>query len=260
VKRLAIGLYLALFSLATIHPAQAGMIVLAGDSNIINALDGSLGGPIDSGNQQFFQNVLGPGNTALIQGDGFGAGQAGILNTFYNGLGGVTSSILPGATPISAANLTGVSLFVGILPGDPYSAGEVAALSAFLAGGGHVMLIGEHASFSPTENARINALLVALGSGLSLQNAIIDPGFTSASLIAVDPLTLGVNTFTLAASSQANGGVPLIFGSLNRPIIARDGLPTVAAVPEPASLALWSIVGVAFGLRAFRNRRRNLAA
>lgn len=212
--------------------AQAGTVILSGDGNITDAL-GS-----DPGNAQFFTNILGGGDQVRI-------GQGALLfdvptNNFYNGLGGVTSSILGG--PVTAADLVGVDLFFGILPTAAYSASEIAALSGFLSGGGTVMFIGENSAF-PNENGRINAALSALGSSLSiLASPLFDTGYHTAtgSQIAVNPLTAGVTTFTYAAPSQVAGGTNLFFGTRDRPFVAVEG-GGVAAVPEPATVALFGM-------------------
>lgn len=232
----------------------AGPIVVSGDGNITDALFGTTNGVpgVDAGNQTFFQNVLGGGTTVAVQGPGAAVPFIGVFttntNNYYNGLGGVSSSIVAG--PITAATLSGVDLFVSILPSSAYAASEIAAMSGFLGGGGTIFFLGENSNFSG-QNANINAALAALGSGISLNNTVFDGGFhvAAGAQIAADPLTAGVTTFTYAAPTQLTGGTTLFFGTGGQPFVAVDAL----SAPEPGALvlfgfALWAVAG--------RKRRR----
>src|SRR5262249_10915690 len=99
-----------------------GAIMLSGDSNIANGLDGSGFAPgIDPGNQRFFKNILGSGHVVKIHNEldsvyGFPAGPAlyGAINNYYNGLPGVTSSLFSGT--ITAATLSGIDVFFELSP------------------------------------------------------------------------------------------------------------------------------------------------
>lgn len=237
---------------------EAGPIVVSGDTNIVNPLVGSFGQPVNPGNEQFFQNVLGGGSTVVVQGPTGGgsstANAAGDVNSFYSGLGGVTSSIDGGA--ITAAELAGADLFVGILP-DAYSGAEITALSNFEAGGGTILLLGENNNFSAV-NANINALLAGLGSGLLVVDDIFDGGFNTATggQIAAHPLTAGVASFVYAAPSRVTGGTTLFFGSGNQPFVAVEGSVN-QPIPEPESIAVWSLLLLA-GMTVVYVRRRRL--
>ncbi|MCZ4305706.1 PEP-CTERM sorting domain-containing protein [Zoogloeaceae bacterium G21618-S1] len=123
------------------------------------------------------------------------------LNDFYNGLAGHSSSIVSGQ--LDTINLTGVNLLWAIQPTNDYTAAEISAMSSFLSGGGRIAFMGEHGTFVPAYNTRINFALAALGSTISVVNTVSDSGFRSASVadgqILTHPLTDGVNTYEYAA-------------------------------------------------------------
>lgn len=125
-----------------------------------------------------------------------------VINNFYNGLTGHSSSI--GSGQLDTINLTGVNLLWAVQPADAYTAAELTAMANFLAGGGRIAFMGEHGTFAPAENARINVALGALGSTISIiPNVVVDGGFRTASVadgqILAHALTTGVNTYQYAA-------------------------------------------------------------
>ncbi len=123
------------------------------------------------------------------------------INNFYNGLTGHSSTISGGA--LNTVNLTGVNLLWATQPADAYTVAELNTMKSFLTGGGRIAFMGEHGSFAPAQNMRINAALVALGSTISINNTILDSGFRSASVndgqILSHALTQGVNFYEYAA-------------------------------------------------------------
>lgn len=76
-------------------------------------------------------------------------------------------------------------------------------MSSFLVGGGRIAFMGEHGTFAPAQNTRINTALSFLGSTITINNVILDSGFRSASVvdgqILPHALTAGVNTYEYAA-------------------------------------------------------------
>jgi hypothetical protein len=217
----------------------AATIFLSGDSNITNPLTGSFSVPIDAGNKQFFANILQGGTKVVVlESTSVGSVESSDtdINTFYNSLAGVTSTVISGT--VTAAQLTGANLFVAPLPDDAFSDGEITALSTFLAGGGSIFFLGENSNSAfVTANAAINSALSALGSGMSIIPGIFDSGFNTATgvQIASDAFTSGVNTFSYAAPSPVSGGTDLFFGTEHQPFVAYEGS---AKVPEPSILIL----------------------
>ena len=239
----------------TVAPACAGTIFLSGDSNIANPLTGSSGSGISAGNQTFFQNVLQGGNTVrVLQSTSVGSVDQSDTDivTFYNTVAGVTATMVTGT--VTAATLSGANLFVSVLPDDAFSAGELTALSSFLAGGGTVFFLGENNSSDfAVANAAINSALAALGSGLSIVPDLFDAGFQDATgaQIAADTFTAGVTSFRYAAPSRVAGGTDLFFGTQQQPFVAYQN---TVAVPEPEA---YGMLLAGLGLLGFAARRRN---
>src|SRR4051794_36070800 len=147
-------------------PARAALF-LAGDSNLLNAIDGSGSITLDPGNRRFFLNVLAGGDKALVDTDSSVTSWTA-LQTYYNSLPGVSATTTSG-TITSANFLGGVDLFFIVVPNRSFAAPEISAMQTFLNGGGTLFLIGENNGF-PTENANLNTVLAGLSAPMSLQN------------------------------------------------------------------------------------------
>ncbi len=135
-KLICVSFTLALAFVFGVSAATAN-IFLSGDTNITNPLTGSFGVSIDTGNQTFFSNILQGGhNVAVLQSTWPGSvGYAYTdVNTFYNSLTGVTSTVISG----TITSLAGYNLFVAPLPDHSFTTSELTVLGNFLAGGGAV--------------------------------------------------------------------------------------------------------------------------
>lgn len=254
------GLTVAALSLSSLpHAALAQKFVLSGDTNISHELDGSDGVPLDPGNQQFFRNVLGGGTKVAVFDSAFSpdaSSDAATVNTFYNGLPGVTSTDFTGT--ITPTLLAGANLFVAEVPSSTFTPGETAALQSFSTGGGTIFFLGDGSDYAAVPNSNINAALTSLGSSLQLVNDTIDPvtyHMITGSNIAANPLTAGVASFSYAYTSQVSGGTNLFFtetGSL--PFVAETGFPSVPEASTTASFGL--LIALGFGGLAFAGKRR----
>ncbi len=124
-----------------------------------------------------------------------------IINNFYNGLSG-HSSVRIGGT-LDANDLTGVDLLWATQPADAYTGAELNSMASYLSTGGRIAFMGEHGSYTPAENDRINTALTFLGAEMQIQNSIVDGGFHMATRvngqILNHSLTAGVNRYEYAA-------------------------------------------------------------
>jgi hypothetical protein len=255
---LAVAIAVLSLVLAEQRWAEAASIIVSGDTNIVNGLDGQFIIPIDPGNQRFFNNILAGGHRVIVQGP-LGTGQTGWtsvdssaleVNNFYNSEG-INSSILSGTVTGSA--LAGADLFVKILPTAPSSPGEITVLRQFLSGGGTVFFVGENGHYPDftEEDTAINADLTALGSGLRINSDYYLEGEwtqITGSRIASDRFAAGVTSFSYGVTASVSGGTPLFFNlGDNKPFVAYE------SVPEPLSIVLL-IVG-AVGVLVWWRRR-----
>lgn len=248
---ITIAAVLAAFSfLSSVH---AGRIVVSGDANILNPIAVGSGTGIEVGNQTFFKNILGTGSKVLIDSDGFnGVNFSGYLSSYYNGLLGVTASVV--GVPVSAASLVGIDVFATIVPSSAYTGSEISALKGFLAGGGTAIFLGDQGFFS-ANNGYINSALAALGSSMSISASTIFDGtyaVATGAQIAVDPLTAGVSAIKYAIPSEVtvSGGTSLVYGSGGRAFIATENI----AVPDSGTSVVLLLGGLS--LLVFVRRRR----
>jgi hypothetical protein len=121
------------------------------------------------------------------------------ISSFYTSIGH-TAVLATGQ--LDTVNLAGVNLLWATQPADAYTVGELSAMQTFLNGGGRIAFVGEHGTFAPQENNRINAAVSFLGGHIAIQNLSPDAGFRTASVadgqILASPLTAGVNTYQYA--------------------------------------------------------------
>lgn len=240
--------------------ASAG-IILSGDVNIANPINGSNGFAVNAGNAQFFTNVLQGGTSVVVLASSetgspslVSAGSA--IDSHYDSLAGVSSSLVSSTTAITSSLLSGVKLLVAILP-EAFTSSEIAVLQAFLSGGGNIFFMGDNST--RPGNSAINSALAALGSGMSLNQNVVGSG-TNSALISNHSLTNAVVNLTYATASQVTGGTVLFSTQTAEAIIAAEGFVNNnningAVVPIPA--AAWMFGS---GLVAFAAARRRKAA
>lgn len=136
------------------------------------------------------------------------------INNFYNSLPGHSSTIATDQN-LNTVNLANTNLLWVTQPADDYTAAELNTMQSFISAGGRIAFMGEHGSYSPSQNLRINAALSFLGSTIIINNEALDGDYRSASVvdgqILSHPLTVGVSTYqyacfaplTITGSAQA---------------------------------------------------------
>lgn len=136
-----------------------------------------------------------------VWGESAGGNFINNINNFYSSLAGHSSSIASGQ--LDTVNLAATNLLWATQPADAYTVAELNAMANFLANGGRIAFMGEHGTYTPNQNNRINTALSFLGTTISINNVILDSGFRSASVadgqILSHALTNGVNTYQYAA-------------------------------------------------------------
>lgn len=145
------------------------------------------------------------------------------INSFYNGLAGHSSSLAGGT--LDSVNLAGVDLLWAVQPANAYTAAELNSMTSFVAGGGRIAFMGEHGQFGAAQNNYINAALAHLGSTITINNVMIDPGFRTASVadgqILAHSLTAGVDSYEYAAFA------PLTLSGTAEALMLGEALNTV---------------------------------
>ena len=218
--------------------AEAGIVVLSGDSTPAFHLTDTEPSPSEPGNRGFFANVLGAGQDVVVLNTANNVNRAPIeINEYYSTLPGKTSVRVTG--PITPAHLAGKELLVISVPSADFTAAEVSAIGAFLVGGGSIFAMGEADAidFGVPTNLSINALFSALQIPMFLELATHDIGLHIATA-APHPLTAGLGTFRYGATTRVTGGTPLYYTS-------GGGTQFIAVVPEPTSLGLIIVLAAA---------------
>jgi hypothetical protein len=238
----------------------AGTIIVSGDSNIADIINVHNSFTNNYQNDAFFTDILGLGNEVLIQSqDPTGNVEASHIADYYNSLTTVTASVTNAG---SVTSLTGIDLFVSIIPTAPYTAGQLSAMNSLLSAGGTVFFIAENQDYMVDSLPYINTALSDLGSNMSLVPALDDPGIHNASgaQIAANPMTQGVSHFWYAYTSDVSGGTPLLYTQSLVPFVSMsysngDPVSSSQGTPEPGTTGL-VIVGLAAAAWRVRARRR----
>jgi len=220
-----------IITLLPLSDASASVIFF-GDVNASAGVAGSA-----SNQQPILTSFLGIGTTVLVNKQNVAFGPGANVNTWFNGLAGVTSTLT--TTDITAGALVGIDLLYLDLAHtstdiNVYSSSERAVLADFIAAGNQVIIQAEPHTDS-TQRINLNTFFSDLGTPWAIETS----GNRNSGTVSIQ------NT---AYSSSSNGGWS--GGSYNSIVtggtaiaLGTDGgtYMSLYVVPEPSSVILLGI-------------------
>ena len=194
------------------------------------------------------------------------------LGTDYLGAAIAASSFSVTTTggDLSSFNLSNYSVVVYANQNDSMPSGDFAALNAYIAGGGKVILddwtaqpVNTGASYTGNDNLNTITLGSQFNAGISGTLSVVNPGWGTYSLGLSGGTSAGTFENGDSAIVVGNGGRTITNGFLNDTVASQQlyanelGSLSGGAVPEPAT---WAMMLVGFGglgavLRSTRRRQ-----
>jgi len=110
---------------------------------------------------------------------------------------------------------------------EPFDGAQLAALVAYVNGGGVLVAMGDWEPWAGSANDVMNNVAMALGSSMSITPASIDTGCHTTPRIEPHPLTAGVAVLDFGAASQLNVGAGALLVSTEPsdvPMLAVEGV------------------------------------
>ena len=130
-------------------------IIVSGDASITRMISTTIPQIYNQGDQQFFENIVN-GSTDIAVVNKYGTNLfAGDINTFYQSLGNVNSTLISTITETSLGN---ADMLIIPVPEDAFSNEEMVLMNSYINGGGAVFFLGDCSNFS-SNNAIINQTL-----------------------------------------------------------------------------------------------------
>jgi hypothetical protein len=223
------------------------------------------------------------------------AGYGGPIGGFYSGLyggPGVSTEYISGA--LNDYSFSGTKL-LWVVPGDAFTSDEMSTMETFLSNGGHIGFLGGGYWFAGVRDENINTAVASLGGHITINSNWTDTGYPhsvdrNSGGIVSDPFTEGVNSFVfgpfsplslggsakslilgtdgssiqLATENIGTGTIfvmggqtawdldPFTLGSDNRTLFTN-----ILTIPEPCTLALLALGGLAVSRRHKRGKYKN---
>lgn len=224
---LCAALLAAVWMIALVSPARAGMITVVADVSAQN-------------NFSFFDAVLGDQSSVVFS---RGAVQQPTLRTHWDQMVGV--SAIESSAELTSSFLSTIDLLVvthNFSEPLTYTASEVSAVGDFVDYGGAVLLIAEFNTIF-WDPPIYNDFLIGIGSEIRFNDVRTN---TIESVSPEDtPLTAGLADFNTSAYNTLTGGISAYIGSAGT-FIAYEG----SVVPEPSTAIL-----IGIGLTVLARRR-----
>jgi hypothetical protein len=218
-------------------------IIVSGDVSIVHFIN-QCNGSVDSGNQQFFDNIVqGLTDITVVKQPNaiICTTYVDRIFTYFHEKSTFTANIIDALTNPLLQNTD--MLFIPV-PEVVFQPEELTRLTDYINNGGSVFFLGDFGKdqYSNSDgffanNAIINNTLSSMGSSLRIIDARLDAKKNTASnsQIAPDLFTENVQTLTYGLVSGVKGGTPLFYSLDGTPFIAYEPALTI---PEPSAAML----------------------
>lgn len=130
------------------------------------------------------------------------------LNAYFTGQGYTVNQLISTWTSLAGAN------FVDLILPSTVSAGQLATIDAYVAGGGRLLLNSEYDSYPPNGIAADNQILASLGSTMSILSTSSVTGYHNTADIVSNAFTAGVSLINYGDTSSISlgSGTALAYG------------------------------------------------
>jgi len=140
--------------------------------------------------------------------DGRGTADFTPLNTFFGGFGYTVNQLTSSFTTLAGANFVDLNLLSSV------SSAQLTAITAYVNGGGRLLLNAEYNTYSPNGITPDNQILAALGSTMSILSTSSVTGYHDTNDIVANAFTAGVADINYGDTSSISlgSGTALAYG------------------------------------------------
>jgi len=137
------------------------------------------------------------------------------LQTYFTGFGNTVNRLAPTFTSLAGAQFVILSMPGGENSGTPLSLSpsQLAAIDAYVAGGGRLLLNSDGAEAYQLSVNAVNTILTSLGSSIVNQSTTSQTGYRDTTHILANAFTTGVLDVNYGYTSSLTGGTALVFGN-----------------------------------------------